>query len=433
MLAKRFHDRLIAVHPAFPRYLIAIALLAISSGIFENTYYNYLWDQFQISERTRGHLELVREFPGLMNVFLLALFAAIPETRVAAIAAALTATAMAGFGLVGNNWIVFLVLTLVWGAGSHLTMPINNSLTMEMGGETARGKRLGQVSAVSVAGAIIGAAVVLLVFASMAPPERTADLAPGSRPPVVVQEMWRYDRSFYIGAGFCALGACVYWRMRGVGSTTERPRLIFRRRYWLYYVLSVLFGARKQVFMTFGRWVLVKVFLTPPPVFAWLSITGSLIGIWFNPWIGRVIDRVGERKVLVTDSILVTVVCLGYAVSTHLPVVRGLQYAFVLVFFLGDQVLFALQSARTTYMAKIAASKDDLTGSLSMGVTLDHLVAATIPSLGGWIWWRYSYEWVFLGAGAIAIVMGIFASMIRVPRRVGAGEGAPPLEATSAE
>ena len=433
MLVRRLRDRLAAVHPAFPGYLLAIAFMAVCGGIFENTYYNYLWDQFQIGEKTRGHLELVREFPGLMNVFLLALLAAIPETRVAAIAAAVTAVAMAGFGIAGDNWIAFLALTLAWGAGSHIIMPINSSLTMEMGGETSKGKRLGQVSAVSVAGSIIGAAIVLIVFASMAAPEAPPDPLAGSRPPVLVQEMWRYNTSFGIAAGFCIVAAWFYWRMRGVGSTTKRPRLVFRRQYWLYYVLSVLFGARKQVFLTFGRWVLVKIFLTPPPVFAWLWILASLIGIWFNPWIGRVIDRVGERRILVIDSFLLMLVCFGYAISTHLPVSRPLQLAFVLVFFVGDQVLFALQTARTTYMGKIAESKDDLTGSLSMGVTLDHLVAATIPSLGGWIWWRYSYEWLFIGAGGIALLMALFANMVRVPKHVATGEESPRQKAASAE
>lgn len=73
-------------------------------------------------------------------------------------------------------------------------------------------------------------------------------------------------------------------------------------------------------------------------------------------------------------------------------------------------------------MGKIAQSKEDLTGSLSMGVTLDHLVAATIPSLGGWIWWKYGYEWVFVGAGGIAILMTFFANMIRTPDDRAGGE-----------
>ncbi|MBD3176740.1 MAG: MFS transporter [Armatimonadia bacterium] len=435
MLVRSIRDRLSAVHPEFPKYLLAIAFMAVCGGIFENTYYNYLWDQFQIGERTRGHLELVREFPGLLNVLFLAIFAAIPETRVAAIAAAVTCVGMAGFGIAGHNWWVFLVLTLAWGTGSHIIMPIEKSLTMELGGETARGRRLGQVGAVRVAGSIVGAAAVLLVFASMTRPDAAAVVEEGARPPVLVDEMWRYDASFYVGALACALAAWMFWSMRQVGSRSKRPRLVLKREYWLYYVLSVLFGARKQVFLTFGRWVLVKIFLTPPPTFAWLWIAASVIGIWFNPWIGKVIDRVGERRILVIDSILLMVVCFGYGVSTHLPVAPAVQQGFVLAFFVLDQILFGLQAARSTYMGKIAQSKEDLTGSLSMGVTLDHVVAATIPSLGGWIWWKYGYEWVFVGAGGIAILMTFFANMIRTPDHRAGGEQSaePPKRQVAAE
>ena len=108
MLVRRLRDRLAAVHTAFPGYLLAIAFMAVCGGIFENTYYNYLWDQFQIGEKTRGHLELVREFPGLINALLMGALAFLPEARIAAFSALVTAVGMFGFGLMGDTLFMML-------------------------------------------------------------------------------------------------------------------------------------------------------------------------------------------------------------------------------------------------------------------------------------------------------------------------------------
>jgi MFS family permease len=389
--------------------------MAVSSGIFENTYNNYLASAFHISPETRGNLEFIREFPGLLNVVFIAVLAALPETRVAAFGATITAVGMAGFGFRGESWRLMLLFTLFWGAGSHILMPIRSSLSMSFGGETKRGRRLGQVGAVSILGSIVGAALVWLVFGSV----RSGHSAAGSAPSI---EMWRFDLAFYLAAAACIAAAAVYSRLRSVGSQTKRPTFVFRTKYWLYYVLNVLFGARKQVFLTFGRWVLVTVFGQSPSTFAKLWIIGSVIGLWFTQAVGRLVDRLGERTILIVDSFVLLLVCAGYAVAQHLGLSASWALIVVCTCFVVDQLFFAVGMARDTYMSKISETPEDLTASLSVGVTINHLVAMSVPSLGGRLWEAYGYEWVFVAAGGLALLMMLFASMVRVPKSVDLSE-----------
>lgn len=412
------YHRLQAVHPELPKYLVAIALMAVCSGVFENTYNNFLYAQFDIKGDVRGYLELIREFPGLMNVVLMGALAFLPETRIAALAALITAVGMVGFGVKGDNWWLMLLFTLFWGAGSHLIMPIRSSLTMGFGGQTKRGRWLGQVGAVGIVGFIVGAGIVWFVFDYV-----------GQRPTgeldILRIPKWQFDIAFYAAAAACIAAALFFLALKNVGSRAKRPSLVVKRKYWLYYVLNVLFGARKQVFLTFGKWTLVEIFGQRPAAFAKLSIVGSVIGIGFTPMVGRLVDRIGERTVLVVDSFVLMLVCMGYGGAKHLGLSDLGALTVVFTCYVVDHLFFAVGMARDTYMSKIADSSDDLTASLSLGISINHLIAATVPAFGSMLWKAHGYEAVFMAAGGVALLMTVFASMIRVPRSVDLEEVSP--------
>lgn len=414
----RLWRRVRNVHPELPKYLMAVALMAVCSGVFENTYNNFLYAQFDIKGDTRGYLELVREFPGLMNAVLMGALAFLPETRIGALAALITAVGMAGFGLWGANWWLMLLFTLFWGAGSHMIMPIRSSLTMGFGGQTKRGRRLGQVGAIQIVGAIVGAAIVWLVFDHMG--GARTDQSELLRIP-----KWQFDIAFYAAAVACVVAAFFFLSLRNVGSHAKRPKMVIKSKYWLYYVLNVLFGARKQVFLTFGKWTLVEVFGQKPATFAKLSIAGSAVGIGFTPLVGRLVDRIGERTVLVVDSFVLMLVCLGYGSAKHLGLSDSGALVIVFTSYIVDQVFFAVGMARDTYMAKIADSQNDLTASLSLGITINHLIAMSVPSFGSMLWKAHGYESVFMAAGVVAVLMTIFAAMVRTPESIDLQEAAP--------
>jgi len=154
--------------------------------------------------------------------------------------------------------------------------------------------------------------------------------------------------------------------------------------------------------------VLVSLHGVPVSTIALLYFIAAGLGVLFRPLLGDIIDWVGERVVLAADEILLLGICLVYAFVDD---VRFLYGAYVL-----DSVLFALRIARTTYLKKIADDPADITPTISAGITIDHVVAMSLPVLSGWLWETYGYQWVFLLAGAIALGGFFVCLRIRVPR-----------------
>jgi MFS family permease len=211
------------------------------------------------------------------------------------------------------------------------------------------------------------------------------------------------------------LAGLVFLAMRLPGAHLARPKFIFRRKYWLYYTLAFFFGARKQIFITFGPWVLVKIFHQPAYIFAQLWMASAVLGLMFQPALGRAIDRLGERKVLIFDSFMVFAVCMGYGFAQHIhnqTLALWLLYAC----YIGDQLFFGVEMARDTLMSKLAEKPEHIAPSLSLGISINHAVSMSIPAVGGLVWMAYGYQYVFLGAAGVAVLMGIFSNLIRVPR-----------------
>jgi hypothetical protein len=381
-------------------FLCGMALLGGAGGMMETTFNNYVSDVFNLGAAARGALEFPRELPGFLTALFAGLLFFLPETRIAGFSALAVGFGLMGLAFIGPSWGGMLLFLTVWSAGAHLLMPVRSSIAMELASSVRRGRRLGQISATSIAAGIAGCAVV---WAAM---------------------RWfqaGYGVIFVLG-GVAALAASVFlFAMRLPGAHLQRPKFVWRRGYWLYYVLALLFGARKQVFITFGPWVLIRVFDQPAWIFAQLWIVASVLGIFFQPALGHAIDRFGERKVLMADSALILLVCLGYGFADCLPDRRlalGLLYAC----FVGDNLLFGVNMARDTYLARIATRKEDIAPTLSLGITINHVVSMSIPSLGGLLWLWYGHASVFLATAGLAALMGVFSALVKgTPPHEGAG------------
>jgi predicted MFS family arabinose efflux permease len=184
-------------------------------------------------------------------------------------------------------------------------------------------------------------------------------------------------------------------------------RFFVKKEYTLFYWLSILYGARKQIFITFGPWVLIKVFNQGVTTFAMLGFIIAGIGIFFKPYVGALIDKRGERFVLASEAILLIVVCMGYALAGNLGL--GIENALYITAacYILDQLLTAAGMARSTYLKKIAVEASDVSPTLSMGISMDHVVSMVVPWLGGLVWNVFGYEMVFV-LGALIAVTNLF-------------------------
>jgi predicted MFS family arabinose efflux permease len=380
--------------------LLSWLFFGMTSGIYDPIFNNYLNEVFHISAKVRGFLEFPREFPGFTVALVSGLLMFMADVRIFAMAISLVGVGL--FGQSFSNWggqphMGWMIGSmLIWSVGTHLYLPLSSSVSVNLSPKDNVGRSLGLLNGVNTAAYIIGLALVY-----------------------VVMNRWHfhYNTMFRLGmvCAFIAAGCVFLIKVTG-GRKPSRPqlRLVFRKEYSLFYGLSVLYGARKQVFLTFAPWVLIKIYGQNETTFVALLFIASLIGIVFKPWLGRMIDKVGERRILMGEALSLILVCLGYGFAGYL----GLgKYAIYLVYtcFICDQVLFAVSMARTTYLHKRLVCESDFTPTLSLGVSIDHIVSMSIPALGGMLWECFGFEAIFAMAACIALVNLWAAGKVKEP------------------
>jgi predicted MFS family arabinose efflux permease len=170
-----------------------------------------------------------------------------------------------------------------------------------------------------------------------------------------------------------------------------------------------LYGTRKQLFLTFAPWVLVTVFNQKTQVLATLLTIGGIIGVFFIPVIGKAIDKLGERFIIASEAVILIFVCIGYGFSRNIFSETTAMYV-VFTCYIIDQILVAVSMARATYMRKIAVRPEDVSQTLTMGVSIDHIFSISIALLGGLVWSKWGYQYIFL-AGAVIAVVNFFSAL----------------------
>jgi predicted MFS family arabinose efflux permease len=387
-------SRLRSLPPDLRRLLLATLFFGASGGIFMATLNNYLAEVHELGAESRGWLEFPRELPGFLILLVsAALLGRMRESRMAVLAMLTTAVGAVGLGLLARGPALLVTFIVLWSLGDHIIFAVEGPLGLKLARQGAEGKRLGQLGGARNLGTILGVGLVFLLA------QAAGD---------------RYDLFYLLAAGLAGAAGWYYWRLRLGDGDRRSHRMVVRREYSIFYAISALFGIRKQIFLVFGSWVLVSLHSVPVSTIALIYFVASLLGIVLRPLMGEVIDWLGERIVLAADEIALLLICLTYAFASHLV---PAPYDLWLLFgaYVLDHLLFALRVARTTYLQKIAVDPGDITPSVSMGITIDHAVAMTLPILSGHLWEAYGHEWVFLLAGAIALTGFFVCLRIRVP------------------
>ena len=363
--------------PALRAFLAGVFFLGINSGIISSAFNNYLNDSFRMSAGQRGFLEFPRELPGFLLIFITGGLAALPVRQWAVITSLLTAVGVAGLGFLSPSYNSMLVWMLLWSTGGHLFMTVESVMGLRFAKEGGHGRRLGQISGMTNFAAIAGAGLVWLLAKTAGPK--------------------LYQWAFLAAALASMVSAFLFARMKkgGEDAVPGGKRFVFRWKYKWFYLLNILFGARKQIFLTFAPWVLVTVYGANPALMAALSMTAYFLGVVFRQAFGVVTDMIGERKMFIADALILLGICAGFAFSTFKP--------FLYALFILDSLMFATRIARTTYLNKLAEHKSDIAPTLSLGVTMDHAVSMTVPALGGILWAAYGYKSVFMAAALLAV------------------------------
>jgi len=375
-------------------YLISIVALTAGSAIFFSTLNNFLSDIYNINAESRGILEFFREMPGVMAILFLAAAASLREKYVMIVASCIIAVALAALSTVPSRYYIVVAIIFCWSIGAHLNLVLQHSYGVALAKHQKRGKLFGMVGGVRSIGYIIGTSTVWIGM---------GELGLG------------YKHVYMAAAAFAAIAAIAYTMLKPTAHTAhKRRRFVYRKRYRLFYLLAVLFGFRKQIFLVFAPWVLIKLFGMTAPRIAALMLVTAIVGIFVKPLLGLAIDRFGERRMLVIDAIVLLFVCAGYGLTPlYFPVELALPILFVL--YITDDTLFSLRNAHTTYLSKISPNHDELTSTISAGIAIEHVVSMTGPIVAGIIWIRFGFYWVFAICGVVAIMM-LFTAL-RIPSK----------------
>lgn len=384
-----------SLSPDLRRFFWGTFLFGLGSACFDSVFNNFLHTRFDLNAFSRTFLELPRETPGLLTVVFAALLFFIGSRRRAAWSFVFCSLGLALMGTVSVSYAVMLAWLFIFSVGQHLWLPLSSSIGMELATAGGDGRRLGQLNAVRNAAAIVGSGLIFVLF-------------------------WLFplplEAGFWLASAAFLVGAFVLFRLTPDAPQRAKVYWNFPKEYRRFYALTVLYGSRKQIFLTFAPWVLVSVLGQPVTLIAILLTVGGVLGIVFQPLLGKAIDAWGEKTVLALEAFLLIFVCAAYALG---PLVLGPLPALLVASacFLADQILMSVGMARATYLKKIARSPEEVTPTLTMAVSVDHVFSISVALGGGVLWFVFGFWTVFVFGALIATVNLFTALGIRMPAK----------------
>jgi hypothetical protein len=372
-----------------PMYLYLIALTICSTvGLqaWRTLFNNFAVEVAGLNGQQVGMVQSVREIPGLLAFLAVWVIMFIEEHRLSALSILLLGLGIAITGLL-PSYPGLLLTTLVMSFGFHYYETTNMSLTLQYFDEKTSpwvfGKQRSYAAATNiVVGIVIYFAIYWLDFAKLYP------LVGGL---LMLAAVWGLTRN-----------------PSDAGLVAQRKKMIVRKKYGLFYFLTFMAGARRQIFMAFSVLLMVEKFDYTVQEITILFAINNAINYYLSPLIGKSIIRFGERKVLSLEYSSLIFVFLAYAAT-------GSKLVVALLYIL-DHIFFNFSIAIRTYFQKVGDPRD-IAPSMAVGFTINHIAAVFLPALGGLLW-MIDYRIPFIGGAMMALVSLLAVQLIRTPVKV---------------
>ncbi|MHC1692391.1 MAG: MFS transporter [Sphaerochaetaceae bacterium] len=382
------------------KFLFAILLSGLAYGLYRGVQDNYLAEIVDISKSERGIVEFFRELPGLMLVFILAAMYRFSESKVFKIGAVIMLLGTVGMLIVGSSKLVVITCMVIFSSGEHIMMPVKSSLSLHMARPGKGGAALGVMSSISHGGNILGYLAVSALFLVFGRLGLAKDSTQG------------YKTVFLIASLLLVGTVLVAFAMKDTGVAVRRSRIYFNRKFTKYYMLEVFYGARKQIFLTFAPYVLILYYGASTAMVSLLLAVCAGFGMLFAPMIGRLIDRLGYRFIMVVDTLILMVVCFFYGFA-HRMFPRDIAFVVVCVNFVLDSIISLASLASSVYVQDIADSQEEMTATITTGISVNHLISILIALMGGYIWERVGIEVLFSLSGLLGLANTLYALTIK--------------------
>ena len=350
---------------------------------------NFVIERASFTGKEIGILQSIREIPGFMAFSAVFVLLLIKEQTFASIALALLGIGVAITGYFPSALGLYLT-TFLMSVGFHYFETVKQSLSLQWLTIDEAPGVLGKLIAVS-------SIASLVVYSFLWVAQRYLDLS--------------YEVIYLVGGGVCLVLAVIMWLgfPRFESATPQRKHLLLRKRYWLFYALTFMSGARRQIFMVFAGFLMVEKFGYSVSDIAALFMINHVFNWAFAGRIGLIVGRIGERRALTFEYCGLFCVFIAYAFVND-----GLWAG---VLYVADHLFFSLAIAIKTYFQKIA-DPADMASTAGVAFTINHIAAVFIPVLFGLVW-LVSPMMVFLMGAIMAVISLILARNIPIQPRAG--------------
>jgi predicted MFS family arabinose efflux permease len=359
-----------------PEFLLLITAVAVplSFATWQALLNNFAIERAAFGGAEMGILQSLREVPGFLAFLVVFLLFLCREQTIAYVSLLLL-----GVGTLVTGWfpsvVGLYVTTVVMSLGYHYFETVHSSLCLQWIDKDKAPELLGRVIAVGAFASIVVYGFIWITF-----------------------ELLGIDFSlvYFLGGGATVVIGLVCWLLfqQFPVKVKQNRQMVLRRRYWLYYALTFLSGARRQIFIVFAGFLMVEKFGFDVAMISILFLVNAVLNMLFAARLGRLIGNIGERRILIFEYVGLTIVFTAYAFVSNAAIAAGL--------YIIDHFFFALAIAIRTYFQKIA-DPADIAATAGVGFTINHIAAVVLPALLGFLW-LISPSAVFLVGSALAVL-----------------------------
>ncbi len=382
--------------PLWRRPITLLLLMAVAMPIAFSTWSallnNWVIEVVDFTGVEIGWLHTVREIPGFLAIGVIALMMLMREQVLGVVALGLlgVATALtAQFPSLGG----ILTLTMLSSIGFHYYETVNQSLQLQWIEKSKAPQMLGWITAVGSGASLLAYGLLVLTW-------KTLGLS--------------YNTVYMIAGGITALIAvfCFFAYPQFESPEPQLKQFVLRRRYWLYYALQAMSGARRQIFTVFAAFMMVERFGFEVHEVTGLFIANFIANMIFAPLMGKAVARFGERRALAFEYVGLVIVFLAYGGIYYF----GWGVVLAAALYIIDHLFFALAFALKTYFQKIA-DPQDIAPTAAVAFTINHIAAVFLPAALGYLWVVSPGAVFGLAAGMASVSLALALMIPRHPEK----------------
>jgi len=379
--------------------LMSILVTGLSYGLYKGMLDNYLAEIVGLGEMERGVAEFFREIPGVVLVLILALFYMLSAETMYKAGAVFLLAGMGMMSILPPGKVLVILSITMYSLGEHIQIGMKNTLSLKYARPGHGGAALGAQNSASQIGTLVGYIAVVVAFSMLAGGAGT------------------YKLFFAVAAVLAAISAVMSFRITGKSETdSTKRRFYFHKKYTKYYMLEMFYGARKQVFFTFGPYVLILFYKADAAMISLLFAISAVTCFFASPIVGKIIDRIGYKTVMVADTLILVIVCFAYGFA-HRIFPENVSFVICCCAYILDAVISLASMASNVYVQDLADTQEEVKATISTGVSINHVITVFIALFGGWIWQTLGMELLFILSAVLGLGNSAYAATIKTKRK----------------